>query len=100
ELLECRAPRFRDLGVREDGHGARSYSAPGLATLHAMYTGAPSGVWLYSSITSGIDIRMHPCEAAVPSELSSSVPWMPAPLATPIHRALIGSCGPGGIVLP
>ena len=44
-----------------------------------MYVGAPVGTLSYSSITSGIAIRMQPCEAAVPSEPIWSVPWMPAP---------------------
>src|SRR5581483_2407354 len=33
-------------------------------------------------------------------EETSSVPWIPAPLKKPIHRALIGSSGPGGITCP
>src|SRR3989442_4764515 len=46
---------------------------------YEMKTGVYSGTILYSSITSGIDILMQPCEAAVPSEERTSVPWMPAP---------------------
>ena len=28
------------------------------------------------------------------------MPWIPAPAKMPIHRALIGSSGPGGMTLP
>ena len=38
-------------------------------------------------------IRTQPCEAAVPIELSASVPWMPAPSKMPSQRALSGFSG-------
>ena len=41
--------------------------------------GRADGVWSYRSITSGTAMRTQPCEAAEPSELIESVPWMPAP---------------------
>src|SRR3954447_16630701 len=41
-------------------------------------------------MTSGTVIRMQPCEARVPIEPGSPVPWMPTPFATPIQRAFSG----------
>ena len=43
---------------------------------------------------------MQPCDAAVPIDQISSVPWMPAPSKKPSQRALIGSAGPGGMTWP
>ena len=62
--------------------------------------GVPRGTWSYSSITSGTAIRMQPWEAALPSEPTSLVPWIPAPAKNPIHRAWRGLSGPGGITSP
>jgi hypothetical protein len=45
-------------------------------------------------------MRMQPCEALVPSEPTSEVPWMPAPPKMPIQRAFSGFSGPGGITWP
>ena len=46
-------------------------------------------------------MRTQPCEAAVPIELSASVPWMPAPAKMPSQRALSGFSGvPPGMTLP
>ena len=47
-------------------------------------------------------MRTQPCDASWPIEPYSlgSMPWMPAPPLKAIQRALIGSSGPGGIVLP
>ena len=47
-------------------------------------------------------MRTQPCEALwpiVPYSLGS-IPWMPAPPLNASQRALSGSSGPGGIVLP
>ena len=44
-----------------------------------MKTGVCTGTFSYSSMTSGIAMRMQPWEASVPSELTWSVPWIPAP---------------------
>ena len=46
---------------------------------YAMYTGALTGTCVVELLTSGIRMRMQPCEAAEPIEPESSVPWMPAP---------------------
>ena len=47
-------------------------------------------------------MRTQPCDASWPIEPYSlgSMPWMPAPPLNAIQRALIGSSGPGGMVLP
>ena len=46
-------------------------------------------------------MRTQPCEAADPSEPTSTVPWMPAAPLNPIHRAFSGFSGtPPGTVVP
>ena len=46
-------------------------------------------------------MRMHPCDALVPIDQSSDVPWIPTPSPRPSQRALIGSRGSlAGIVCP
>ena len=52
-----------------------------------MSTGVPTGTRGYRSTTSGTVMRMQPCEAAVPIEPGSPVPWMPTPSTMPIQRA-------------
>ena len=51
--------------VRRDATRDRASSS---RVLRRCRSGAPTGTWSYSSITSGIAIRMQPCEAALPSE--------------------------------
>ena len=44
---------------------------------------------------------MQPCEARVPIDQSSAVPWMPTPLAIPSQRARSGLFGaPPGMTWP
>ena len=40
--------------------------------------------------TSDTCMRMQPCEARLPIDQSSPVPWMPTPSVMPIHRAFSG----------
>src|SRR3712207_2894397 len=66
-----------------------------------MKTGAPSGTRVYSSLTSGTVMRMHPCDARVPIDHGCPVPWMPTPSASPIQRALRGLlAAPPGTCVP
>ena len=52
-------------------------------------------------MTSLTRIRMQPCEARVPIEPRSAVPWIPMPPRSPSQRALRGLSGePPGIVCP
>src|SRR3954464_11309532 len=53
-------------------------------------------------MTSSMRMRTQPCDAACPIVPYSegSMPWMPAPLKMPSHRAFSGSSGPGGTVFP
>ena len=55
-----------------------------------MSTGVPTRTRLYSATTSPTCMRIQPCDARVPIDPSSPVPWMPTPLAIPIQRALRG----------
>ena len=55
-----------------------------------MSTGVPIGTRPKRLITSLTCMRMHPCDARVPIEPLSPVPWMPTPLTIPIQRALSG----------
>src|SRR3954452_17161186 len=64
-----------------------------------MRTRVPIGTRGYRSITSGTRMRTHPCDARVPIEPDSAVPWMPTPLTIPIQRAFSGFCAePPGTV--
>ena len=46
-------------------------------------------------------MRMQPCEARLPIDQSSPVPWMPTPLTIPIQRAFSGlEALPPGVVEP
>ena len=46
-------------------------------------------------------MRMQPCDAYVPIDQSSLVPWMPIPSPRPMKRAFSGlSHAPPGIVRP
>src|ERR1700761_8337522 len=47
--------------------------------IYPIKTGVPTSTSSYSSSTSGMDIRTHPWEAALPRLAVSSVPWIPAP---------------------
>src|SRR6202011_3117582 len=82
-------------------HGAPR-AAPPARRPQMMYTGVPTGVLAYRSMTSGIVMRTQPCDALwpiVPYSLGS-MPCMPAPPSKDMKRALSGSAGPGGITLP
>lgn len=57
---------------------------------YLMSTGVPTGTRLYSAITFATCMRMHPCDARVPIDASSPVPWKPTPFVTPIQRAFSG----------
>ena len=46
-------------------------------------------------------MRMQPCDARVPIDQLSAVPWIPTPSAMPSQRALSGLFGaPPGITWP
>ena len=61
-------------------------------------TDSPTSTYSNSFSTSGMCMRMQPCEAAVPIEPSSGVPWMPTAGAdVPIQRVPSGLPAPGGI---
>ncbi len=55
-----------------------------------MRTGVPTDTRRNRSITSGTVMRMQPCDARVPIDHGSPVPWIPTPPLTPIQRALSG----------
>jgi lipoprotein-anchoring transpeptidase ErfK/SrfK len=43
-------------------------------------------------------MRMHPCDARVPIDHGSDVPWMPTPPTIPSQRALSGLRGSHGCI--
>src|SRR3954452_15416355 len=53
---------------------------------------------LNSRSTSGIDMRMQPCDTLYPIDAGSFVPWIPTPAQpSPIQRVPSGLSGPGGM---
>ena len=65
----------------ERGAAARGY---------LIRTGVPIATRPNRSITSGTVMRMQPCDARVPIDHGSPVPWIPTDPSTPIQRALSG----------
>src|SRR5437763_14291275 len=59
-----------------------------------MNTGVPMGTRGYSASESGMCMRMQPCDAYVPIELSLGVPWIRMPGADR-YRARVPSGVPG-----